>query len=74
MPKRIPRKGDKPSLIWKHNSFLGHCAMARQNMIAIQMSETASPAAKKQAMEIETKLKLLAQELRAHRIDTKPVF
>lgn len=50
--------------IWRHNGFLGSTAMARQAMIAIQNSMTASTLSKQLAFEIERTLLDLATSLK----------
>lgn len=45
--------------VWRHNSFLGHVAMARSNMRGISQSSTATVAAKSKAV----KISILLEEL-----------
>lgn len=49
---------------WHHNSFLGHCAMGRQQMLAIQRSRTATDTAKDLARNIEELLVTLSELLK----------
>ena len=51
-------------LIWQHNSFLGHCVMAQQNMQAIIDSRTATDEAKERATLIKAYLGQLAASLK----------
>lgn len=47
-------------LRWKHNTYLGHCAMGRSQMNAIIDSTTATPAAKAKASAVNIALADLA--------------
>ncbi len=49
---------------WHHTSFLGHCAMGRMQMRAIQRSRTATDTAKDLAAQIETMLVTLSELLK----------
>ena len=49
--------------IWRHNSFFGHVAMARQNMIGIMTSKTATDEAKAHATTIYNLLERLRVSL-----------
>lgn len=42
--------------VWKHNSFLGNCAMSRAQMQGIILSDTATDEAKNKAFEIQQAL------------------
>jgi len=61
----------KSRLVWKHNSFLGHVARAKQNMQSIGLSETATPEAKDAARKIYHDLNAL-QILLKERVDANP--
>lgn len=55
--------------IWRHNSLLGHVAMARSNMRAIETVSTTSDRAREIAGQIWLLLGDLDKELRENRID-----
>lgn len=54
--------------VWRHNSFLGFCALARTNMQTIADSDTATPLAIAKAYAIQEELAIL-QQLLKERID-----
>ena len=56
---------------WRHNSFLGHVAMARQNMWVILTSDSTTQKAKKLSQEVYQKLVELEDALKV-RVDSKP--
>ena len=53
--------------VWRHNSFFGHCAMARQNMVTIMKSDTATDEAKDTAAKIYSQLNTLSTQLRTRK-------
>lgn len=57
----------KCMLIWRHNSFLVHCQMARMNMLNIANSETATDEAKDLAENIASLVNELCALLEKHR-------
>ena len=71
--KETPEAFDRRMYICMHNSFQGHCALGRRNMYAIQMANSATPAAQKKAQEIEQALYELAHLLRERVDPPKPV-
>jgi hypothetical protein len=50
-PKQRARQ-EQSRAIWKHNSFLGHAALARKNMLTIIDSETAIDSSRDMAKHI----------------------
>jgi hypothetical protein len=50
-PKQIARQ-EQSRAIWKHNSFLGHAALARKNMVSIIESSTATDSSRDMAKHI----------------------
>lgn len=55
----------------RHNSYLGHIAMCKQNMRAIHESDTTTPKAKALASRIFALATQLDSVLRQHRVDPK---
>ncbi len=53
---------------WRHNSFLGHCAMGKIHMHYIQGADSTTPRSKQLAAQINTLLYELAQSLK-ERVD-----
>lgn len=49
---------------WKHNSFFGHCAMARSNMQAILAASTTTEHSKALAAQIDVLAAELAETLK----------
>lgn len=63
-----PEERARRMRVWKHNSFHGHVAMAKQNMNTILQSPTVSYDAKQTAYEIEALLVKLSGQLK-ERVD-----
>lgn len=57
------KKPDR-QLIWRHNSFRGHCRMGMANMEGIIAASTTTPQAKVKANEIHLHLQELFELLR----------
>lgn len=55
---------------WRHNSYLGSCSMAKQNMRAILNSNTTTDAAKAIAVRIENDLEFLLDALKVRKPGT----
>lgn len=55
--------------VYRHNSFLGSCAMARSQMTGIINASTPTETAKQLAYDIRRALILLDEELRRNRVD-----
>lgn len=68
MPKETPaaqaKRADARIKRWRHNSFLGHCAMGQSHMQAIQQAETTTQRSRQLASEINTLLTELAASLK----------
>lgn len=69
--KLTPEEQERRMRIWRHNSLLGHVAMARSNMRAIETVSTTSARAREIAGKIRDLLEDLDKELRETRIDPK---